>query len=56
MDKDPRVCQEAKSSDPNKVSYTLAAKNKSEHFRVFANLIEKAKNERNKIKIKFTKL
>ena len=56
MDKDPKVWQEAKPPDPDKVSYASAAKDKSEHIRIFANLIEKAKNERNKIEIKFTKL
>ena len=56
MDKDPKVCQEAKPPDPDKVNYASVAKDKSEHLRVFANLIEKAKNKRNKIKIKFTKL
>ena len=56
MDKDPKVCQEAKPPDPDKVSYASAAKDKSECIRMFANLMEKAKNERNKIEIKFTKL
>ena len=56
MDKDPKVRQEAKPPDPDKVSYASAAKDKSKQIRGFANLIENAKNERNKIEIKFTKL
>ena len=55
MDKDPKIQQEARPPDP-KASYASAAKDKSEHIIMFANLIEKAKNERNKIEIKFTKL
>ena len=54
MNKDPKVRQEAKPPDPNKVSYASAAKDKSEHIRIYTYLIKKAKTERNKIEIKFT--
>lgn len=55
MDKDPKTQQEAGPPNP-RANYASAAKDKSEHIRMFANLIEKAKNESNKIEIKFTKL
>ena len=56
MNKDLKMHQETKPPDPNKVSYALATKDKSEQIRSYAGLIKKAKNEENKIEVKFTKL
>ena len=42
MDKDPKIQQEARPPDP-RTSYASAAKDKSKHIQMFANLIEKAK-------------
>ena len=57
MDRVSNHQQESRPPDPDlKVSLAYAAKDKMEHVKLFANLIENAKNEQNKIQLKFTKL
>ena len=47
MVKDPNY-QKGSKPPEHKASYTSAAKDKIEHVKLFANLIESAKNEQNK--------
>ena len=42
--------------DSEKMSYANAAKNTTELLKTYANLIERARHERNKIKIRFKEL